>query len=206
MSTTSPAKGQEPKRQRGHLRVAAIMKAGVELFSEKGYDATTMTEIASRSGTAIASLYRFFPTKEALAEALLLQYAKHALEGLRELEERTRTLSLPALADAFVDYSVALQSERRFAIDLAAVGGASRERRKQFRVAMLDALGKILQVAIPTLPQEKATAMAVILLNLFRGVAVISDDEPPVRDMLLQESKDVVALYLTDAAGKFAKL
>ena len=37
---------------------------------EKGYDAATMTEIAARSGTAIGSLYRFFPSKESLSDAL----------------------------------------------------------------------------------------------------------------------------------------
>ena len=63
-----------PKRERGRQRVAAIMDAAVELFSEKGYDAATMTEIAARSSTAIGSLYRFFPSKEALADALLQRY------------------------------------------------------------------------------------------------------------------------------------
>ena len=33
-----------------------------------------MTEIAARSNTAIGSLYRFFPTKEVLADALLDRY------------------------------------------------------------------------------------------------------------------------------------
>ena len=36
------------------------MEAGVAVFTEKGYDAATMSEIAARSGTAIGSLYRFF--------------------------------------------------------------------------------------------------------------------------------------------------
>jgi AcrR family transcriptional regulator len=43
-----------------------------------------MAEIATRSGTATASLYRFFPSKEALADALLLQYANHSLDGLAD--------------------------------------------------------------------------------------------------------------------------
>src|SRR6266700_1792371 len=61
-----------PKRQRGRLRVAAILQSAREVFMEKGYDAATMTEIAARSGTAIGSLYRFFPSKESLSDALLL--------------------------------------------------------------------------------------------------------------------------------------
>ncbi|WP_245639904.1 helix-turn-helix domain-containing protein [Paraburkholderia heleia] len=79
------ARPTEPKRERDRRRVAAIMDAAVAVFTEKGYDAATMTEIAARSSTAIGSLYRFFPTKEALAEALLLRYAQQAKNGLAEL-------------------------------------------------------------------------------------------------------------------------
>ena len=202
MSTAGPAKGQEPKRQRGHIRVAAIMKAGFELFSEKGYDGTTMTEIASRSGTAIASLYRFFPTKEALAEALLLQYAKHALAGLDALAAQANTMSPQSLADAFVDYSLALQSERSFAIDLADVGGAGSERRRQFRKAMLDAIGAILTSAVPSLPPTKAPVMAAILMNLFKGLAAVNAEKPALRAELLAETKTMLGLYLTAAASE----
>src|ERR1700748_935719 len=99
-SRTLAAAGREPKRKRGHIRVAAIMQAGVEVFKEKGYDAATMTEIAARSGTAIASLYRFFPSKEALADALLQQYAQHALERLSEVRQRVAGLTPGAIAAA----------------------------------------------------------------------------------------------------------
>ena len=73
MSIALP-EAKEPKRERGKLRVAALLDAGAALFVEKGYDATTMTEIASRAGAAIGSLYQFFPSKEALAEALVARY------------------------------------------------------------------------------------------------------------------------------------
>ena len=100
------ARGQEPKRLRGRLRVAAILQTSVELFSQKGFGAATMTEIAARSGTAIASLYRFFPTKEAVAEALLQAYADHALAGLAALSARAKGLSPAELAAGFVEFRV----------------------------------------------------------------------------------------------------
>src|SRR5580692_9497131 len=81
------------------LRVAAILEAGAEAFREKGYDAVTMTEIAVRSGTTFGSLYRFFPSKEALANALLARYAQSALDRLAELAEQAPTMTPNALAD-----------------------------------------------------------------------------------------------------------
>jgi AcrR family transcriptional regulator len=76
MSIEIHSLAKEPKRERGKQRVAALIDAGAELFAEKGYEATTMTEIASRAGAAIGSLYQFFPSKEALAEALFDRFAE----------------------------------------------------------------------------------------------------------------------------------
>src|SRR5471032_1406845 len=122
MSSLKPLEAgaaQAPKRLRGRIRVAAIMDSAVQLFAEKGYDTATMTEIAAHSGTAIGSLYRFFPNKEALADALLLRYAQHVLGGFEELAEQAPAMTLDALAGALVDFMLALHSERSIAIALA---------------------------------------------------------------------------------------
>src|SRR5882757_5337001 len=111
-SMAAPATALEPKRQRGRLRVAAILDAGAAAFAERGYDAATMTEIAARANTAIGSLYRFFPTKEVLAEALLAWYAELLGEALQEIEGHAARLSPSELADAFIDLVLDLKSER----------------------------------------------------------------------------------------------
>src|SRR5271156_6806574 len=85
IATKPAAAARAPKRQRGRLRVAAILATGREVIMEKGYDAATMTEIAARSGTAIGSLYRFFPSKESLADALFHHYARTMTQGLTAL-------------------------------------------------------------------------------------------------------------------------
>ena len=62
--------------EKGRERVAGLMAAAAALFVEKGFDATTMTEIAARAGAAIGTLYLFFPTKEAMAQAILAENAE----------------------------------------------------------------------------------------------------------------------------------
>src|ERR1700684_3365422 len=101
---------KEPKRERGKRRVAALIDAGAALFAEKGYEATTMTEIASRAGAAIGSLYQFFPSKEALAEALFNRYAERTAMALQHVVDRAPGLSSAQLADLLVDYKLALRS------------------------------------------------------------------------------------------------
>lgn len=56
-----------------------ILAAALELFSQQGFDATSMTDIAGRAGVARATLYAQFPGKEAILEALFEETAPMAL-------------------------------------------------------------------------------------------------------------------------------
>ncbi|WP_235531026.1 MULTISPECIES: TetR/AcrR family transcriptional regulator [unclassified Nocardioides] len=42
-----------------------------QLFREKGYDAVSMDEVAKTAGVGVGTLYRHFPTKEALYDAAI---------------------------------------------------------------------------------------------------------------------------------------
>src|SRR5258707_10089695 len=92
----------EPKRARGRARVEAILLAASRVFAEQGYDRATMTEIAARSSTAIGSLYRFFPTKESLGEALLQRFLERMSSAVDEVADRAAGLTPDALADALI--------------------------------------------------------------------------------------------------------
>jgi len=202
MSSLKPIEAgaaQAPKRERGRIRVAAIMDAAVELFAEKGYDAATMTEIAAHSGTAIGSLYRFFPNKEALADALLLRYAQHVLGGFAELAEQAAGMTLDALAGALVDFMLALHSERSIAIALADARGGSAQRRLQMREATRESVGQVLRQAIDGLPKAKSEVMAALLLHLLKAVPAALQEKPAARAMQLAEIRELARLYLAAA-------
>ncbi|ASL46137.1 HTH-type transcriptional repressor Bm3R1 [Burkholderia sp. AD24] len=196
------ARGSEPKRERGRLRVAAILEAGVAVFTEKGYDAATMTEIAARSATAIGSLYRFFPSKESLADALLLRYARHVQDGLADIARQVPDMTLEGVADAFVDFMLVLQSQRSFAVALVDARGGSADERTRFRLAMRGGIASILSKAIPGLSAARAKVMAVVLLHMLKSVVTTANEEPTMRAMLLAEIRELVRTYLASAAGK----
>lgn len=46
------------------------MDAALELFTDRSYAATTVPDIAQRAGVASGTIYRYFPSKEALANAI----------------------------------------------------------------------------------------------------------------------------------------
>jgi AcrR family transcriptional regulator len=196
MSISPSADARAPQRRRGRLRVAAILEAGAAAFREKGYDAVTMTEIAARSGTTFGSLYRFFPSKEALANALLAQYAERALDRLGELAELAPTMTPAALADALVDFMTKLQAERSFAMALMEAGAGDGEKREAFRAAFRASISMILIRAFPDYGQPKAEAMTAVVLHILKGLATATPEKPDIARLLRAEFRDLLCLYL----------
>lgn len=58
-----------------------ILRASRQLFSTKGYEETTMEDVAERSEVSKATLYNYFPGKD----SLLLGIAEAELEQIRQL-------------------------------------------------------------------------------------------------------------------------
>jgi AcrR family transcriptional regulator len=75
----------EPGRER-------VLEAALDLFGERGYDATSIAEIGERAGIAKSVLYHYFDSKAKLYEDVLA-------EQMRTLVERVRA-ALPADPDA----------------------------------------------------------------------------------------------------------
>ena len=71
-------------RQKVHLaREDAIVTTVKRLLAEKGFDAMTVDEVAAEVGIAKASLYKHFPSKEALAAAAMVQLMGLALQQVQ---------------------------------------------------------------------------------------------------------------------------
>jgi len=166
MASQKSIEAVAPKRQRGRERVAAILDAAAQLFIEQG-QAVTMTEIAARSGTAIGSLYRFFPTREALADVLLQRYAEHMRQALDALAARAPDLTPDALADALLALSLDLHTERAAAVVLADLHDAS-QLRQQLRQTMRTSVAGIL-VRAGRVPAERAADAALAVITVVRG-------------------------------------
>lgn len=67
-------------------REDAIVHAVNLLLAEKGFDAMTLDEVAARVGIAKASLYKHFPSKEALAAEAMIRLMERALAFVAERE------------------------------------------------------------------------------------------------------------------------
>jgi AcrR family transcriptional regulator len=73
MSTTSgPGTAERPMRADAQRNYAKLLSAASEAFLESGADDVSLEEIARRAGVGIGTLYRHFPTRQALLEAVYL--------------------------------------------------------------------------------------------------------------------------------------
>ena len=72
-------------------RESLIIETVNHLLATKGYDAMTVDEIADTVGIAKASLYRHFPSKEALGMAALVDIMNKALEIINQLNATDQT-------------------------------------------------------------------------------------------------------------------
>jgi AcrR family transcriptional regulator len=81
----SPAATQARRRQ--------ILKAALTVFSEHGFEAARLDEIARKAKVAKGTLYLYFPDKQAMFEALV---RSAALPVLGDLSALSQNASLPA--------------------------------------------------------------------------------------------------------------
>lgn len=92
-----------PVQERGRRRVQQLLDAAVEVFVEVGVDNATTNAIAARAKTSVGLLYKFFPNKQALVEAMAEKYVAE-IEGLIGLQEQEGIAEWP-LRDA-IDWIV----------------------------------------------------------------------------------------------------
>ncbi|MFE2762216.1 TetR family transcriptional regulator [Streptomyces halstedii] len=95
-----------PVQQRSAERLARILDAGAGLLDETGYEQLSTRAVADRAGVPIGSVYRFFPNKRALVDALaernLDLYAERIVGRLDAVPEREWRAAIDAVLDEYL--------------------------------------------------------------------------------------------------------
>jgi AcrR family transcriptional regulator len=88
----------------------AVLNAAVRLFNERGYDATSMFDIAESLGITKSSVYHHISGKE----QLLRMAIDRALDGLFDAADEVKSLDLPAIErlEQLIRRSVLVLAER----------------------------------------------------------------------------------------------
>ena len=104
-------KGPTPQGAAARQRV---YDAAVKLIAERGYEATTLRDVAKEAGVSVGLLYRYFPSKRAvilaLHDELSADYARQALDMPRGKWRDRFIFALQTSLDVLEPHRVALKS------------------------------------------------------------------------------------------------
>jgi len=188
-----------PQRSNGKLRVAAILRAAADVIAEKGYEGSTMAEIATRSGTKIGSLYRFFPNKESIADTIIASARENLDTVFDRFDAGVHALSIPALADNLMTLIFELFNRPAF-MKLLDAGQDWSVKREEFRSAMLQRVATTLMIHTPNLPKKSAGDIALVIVLNVKAVATHQVFFDSVSSAA-EEFRDMTRLYLQSRLG-----
>jgi AcrR family transcriptional regulator len=85
------------RQERGARRAEAMLAAAAALFAERGFEGTSLNAIAKAAGVTIASIYQYFPNRQAIIDAVAEFYLAAFRAEQRDSIELARDLSLSDL-------------------------------------------------------------------------------------------------------------
>ena len=149
----------------------AIRSAAVELIAARGFEATTLREIAEKVGVQPGTIYRYFPSKAQLLVDLLVEHLEFLLSQWSI--ERPSTDDPVELLRAFVDFHIRSHTLRRREVfvanmELRSLSPADRRRVVALRRRYEDLLTAILQQGIDRgafrLPDARVATFAILAM------------------------------------------
>jgi AcrR family transcriptional regulator len=204
-SETQAAAARTPKRQRGKQRVEELLRAGAAVFAEKGYEAATMTEIAAQADSSIGSLYQFFRTKEAVAEALVQTQIDALWQRFDALAERAAALSTPELGRVLARFFVDFRSAHPSFATLVEMPGPPLQVVASVRRDVRERVEDVLVRHAPGAERKALHAMAPVVQHSMKiAIQLRSDLDGADRTAAMRELEAMLAGYLVARLGTAA--
>src|SRR5204862_2109165 len=98
VATMSATRKTTTKTGKGDQTRALILETALEMFRERGYDDTTMRDIAQKAGVSLGNAYYYFSSKEYLIQAFYQRIHDNHLAVSLPALENTKTLKARLLA------------------------------------------------------------------------------------------------------------
>jgi AcrR family transcriptional regulator len=190
-----------PAQARSRERYERILDAATAVFAEVGYEAATTEAIAERAETSIGSVYRFFPNKLALFQALIPRYldqVRAIFEGL--VVEEPPAPSWQAMVERAIDAFAAFDLKTpvfrvvwmslKITDQLLVEGDlANREFARRLELALAP--------LAPSLEPARRRVVATVVVELVSTMlAVAALRGPDLAPQIVDETKKVVVRYL----------
>lgn len=105
----------EPVQARSTARVNALLDAASDTIHDVGYELLTTAMVAERAGASIGTVYRYFPDRVAVLQALAARNRDRVIHALTFRLEREKPVTVIAHIDTVLDSLVEVfRSEKGF--------------------------------------------------------------------------------------------
>lgn len=105
----------EPVQARSTARLAGLLDAAAAVIDELGYERLTTAMVAERAGASIGTVYRYFPDRIAVLQALAARNLERTLAQVtQEIGDAKHTTWIDALSSAFGVFVDAFRNEAGF--------------------------------------------------------------------------------------------
>jgi AcrR family transcriptional regulator len=186
---------------RGERRLASLLDAAGRVFGERGYHAANTNAIAAEGKVSPATLYQFFPNKEAIADALVARYAM-------DLAKEERAASIEELASAPLED--AIQQVTEVVIEFhrkhpafrtlyaeAPLSKDTLEQKHLLSQTFIDHLSEVLRARNPKLDKQEALWSAEIVLTALIGfLPAIAGRKTSARSRTIDALNQMLVRYL----------
>jgi AcrR family transcriptional regulator len=147
-----------------------VLEAARAAFAEHGTEAQ-MEDVARRAGVGVGTVYRHFPTKQALAEALVEERFDHTIAYVRGLLEEPDPWR--AIVACFEHCAATQEQHRAWAVVLAQMAGGVPMGPREHQMQQLIALEEQLLARARAAGVVRADLQATDMPALFCGLASV---------------------------------
>lgn len=116
-STASPSRSTGPGRPKDLAKRAAILDAAKRIFTQSGFDGTSMDQVASEAGVSKLTVYSHFGDKEGLFSAVVKAHCEQQMpsslfEARPDMDLRARLLEIARAFYAMISSPEAVAGHR----------------------------------------------------------------------------------------------
>ncbi|MFJ8631667.1 ScbR family autoregulator-binding transcription factor [Streptomyces sp. NPDC093568] len=169
------------QQERGIRSRRSILEAAAAVFGERGYDAASTNEILARAGLTRGALYHHFPSKEAIAAALVEAQGE-------ALVVPDQPVKLQAVIDLTLEFSRRLQTDAvlrasvRLAVEQSSFSASAQTPYNQ-SITVVEDLLRQAEKQGELLPGADLSEVAATVVGAFTGLQVMSQAYSNRRDL-----------------------
>ena len=197
----------DPDRKRsarGKLRVQSLLDSAGRVFGDVGYHAATTNLIAAEGGVSPATLYQFFPNKDALADALATQYAEELMIQERGFDPvAIGKMPLDTAIAHITDIVIEFHCKHPAFLTLlteAPLSQDTRQKKHQLSQTFNEKLAELLVTRNRSLSAKESLWHADVCLTVLKGfLPLLVRKKKGTRERFIESLNQVLVRYLTPA-------